>query len=453
MAARRGMIVSGLLCSLLVVAGGTAPARAAVAGWEQLSDRDVFAGVHPTAVAAWGAGFIVAGWEPAFLEEDPGVPSYPVVLTSSNGRDWERFGFQSGDGSRPWATLSSVAVRGSRVVVGGVLQTVYDPVDPPQYQAAIWWSDDGENWTPAAVPDMEGDVTAIRAIVATGNGFVATSGYVADPTFLRSSDGESWLLAERDPADIPGGGFVERLTAASDRIIAYGLGGEAAGCRPGFWWSVDGSRWSAATSASTFTGCPEQGEAGALFRTPQRWLATIAMSDGRTAGHPVIASLDGTEWHRTDEPGDLESLGLTRAVPALGGYLGFGASWPLGRADIRAWASTDGSDWSELPLTVREVDNTDFWMIDLAVGSEVAVAIGSYRSEITPLAASATIFVREADVEAPPVPAPTPPPTETGPSVSWTDRAGSVATLAWPLFAAAAFFIALLFAARRTRTG
>jgi hypothetical protein len=451
MAVRRGTIVSGLLCFVMVVAGGTTPARAASAGWEQLPDLDVFVGVHPNDAAAWGAGFIVVGSEPAVFEEEYGAPSYPVVLRSSDGRGWERFGFEAPDGSRPWATLNSVAIRGSRIVVGGLLQTVYDPIDGPRYQAAIWWSDDGATWTPASVPDLEGDAATIGTMVATADGFVTASGYIEEPTFLRSSDGESWVLADRDPADIPGGGFVERLTAASDRIIAYGLGGEADGCRPGFWWSVNGSRWTAATSLSTFTGCPENGVAGALFRTPQRWLATITMSDGRTEDHPVIASLDGTEWHRTVEPGDLDSLGLVRVAPAPGGYLGFGSEWPLGRDEIRAWTSTDGSGWWELPLSVRDPEDTNFWFITLAVGPEAALAIGRYRSDVTPLAASTTVFIREAVVGAAPGPVPTPPPTDTGPSVNWTEGEGLVATLAWALLGAVALLIALLYAARRTR--
>ena len=448
MAARRQTIVSGLLCFMLFLAGSPTPARAAV-GWEQLPALDAFVGVHPTAAAAWGAGFIVVGSEPAVFEEEVGAPSYPVVLRSPDGRTWERFGFDGPGGSRPWATLDSVAVRGGRIVVGGLRQTVYDPIDPPQYQEAIWWSDDGETWAPASLPDIDGVAATIRPMVATADGFVAASGYIEDPTFLRSPDGESWELADRDPADIPGGGFVERLTAAPDGIVAYGLGNDPDGCRPGFWRSVDGSRWTAAASSSTFTGCPADGIAGALFRTPQRWLATIAMFDGRTEGHPVVASLDGTAWHQTVQPGDLDVLGLIRVASAPGGYLGLGTETSSGHFENRAWASIDGNRWSELPFSVRDSEEASFWLIDLAVGPDVALAVGRYSSDITPLAASTTAFLREAVVGVAPGPVPTPPPTEAGLSATRTEGEGVIATLSRLLFGGLVCIVALRYAARR----
>ncbi len=409
---RFGVGIGALLTVALVWSNAAAPGASAAepTGWVQLPDLPQFGG-NAVGVTAWEDGFAIAVNDPEPVLDFPAWGT-PGVLTSTDGTTWNRAVLADSGGEPAKGGLNAVAAAGTRIVVGGAIPGEEETLAV----AAAWWSDDGASWTPASVPATE----PIQFIVATATGFVAAGGTPDDPVFLTSPDGATWGLVDHPaPVQPAGPGALMDLYAAPDGIVLYGIGYEGS-CRGAFWYSVDGSSWTPANANPLFSTCPGVTYPGALFRTPDRWVATFPWQRVPTnQADRVMASLDGRSWHVSEKVGDLPGIGLMFVEPAPGGFLaiGTGPRRPGEEFVEPAWTSDrEGLGWESVPLDVRPLPDSGIWFAGLAVGPGTALVAGRYLGPNEPPSGPSTAWIRTATAGLAPAPGttsrPTPPPTD-----------------------------------------
>lgn len=413
---RVSVVIGSFLTLALAWSNAVPGARAAEPpGWVQLPDLPQFRGLSATGVTAWEHGFVIAADDPEPILDFPAWGA-PVVLTSADGTAWERVDLVDSGGQPIKGGLNAVAAHGTRIVVGGAIPGE----DETLAIAAAWWSDDGASWTPASVPLTE----PIQFLVATATGFVAAGGTPDGPVFLASPDGAAWEVVDHPPPVVPAGpGTLMDLYAAPDGIVLYGIGHSGA-CRGAFWHSVDGSSWTPADAIPRFHGCPGVTYPGALFRTPDRWVATFPWEGVPThQADRVMASVDGRSWHVSQNVGELPAIGLMFVEPAPGGFLGIGTGPRRPGMEFAepGWMSDEhGLAWENVPLDVRPLIDSGIWFAGLAVGPENAIAAGRYLGSNEPPSGPTTAWIRTSAAGLAPVPGPTSRPTPPP-----TDRAGA----------------------------
>jgi hypothetical protein len=182
-------------------------------------------------------GFAVGTWD--------GVTNQAVaqVWVTTDGADWRRL-----DGVTTMTSTSEELLRGSavavgprRVVVVGAAFQLHRLAEGDD--AAIWWSDDGRQWTRANLTGtglIGPGNQELTVVAAAGNGFLAGGSDSAQKTALMASspDGTRWhrvALPESAGRDAR----VTALAATARRQWAAGVVDGS----PRLWSSPDGSRW------------------------------------------------------------------------------------------------------------------------------------------------------------------------------------------------------------------
>lgn len=272
-------------------------------------------------VAAGPSGIVAIGFANDRTFDGLGV----AIWRSSDTRTWQRAQVEPALFS---ARVAAVAAGPQGyVIVGYVIGA------GPRARAAAWTSPDGVTWTRAAdSADMavgpcldtgeEPDCGGMRAVVATGSGFVAvgdartgTAGKAIQPAAWTSGDGLTW-----ERADVGGDerkGSLSGVTTGGPGLVAVGNiedRGLAA-------TSVDGSFWSVKP-----TGAP-------------------ALQDIASVGERVFA------------------LGvLNQGVEP--------------RAELQLWRTDDGVAWQRVTGLPSIPDALSYRSVDVAAASDRAVVVG-----------------------------------------------------------------------------
>ncbi len=303
-------------------------------------------------------------------------------------------------GSGTPTSASSIAVLGSRLLVGGRRWATGSETITP---SVVWSSTDGSSWTSTALaPGGEG-----VAVAADGQWAVA----VGTGTAWRSSDGVMWT-----PASVPAGGSA---SGPLPSVISLPAGGFLASVLPEWgagncqlWSSTDGDRWVQLTTSFPGTGCAtlaagSRGIVAAGGDSDMGWIAhsadggrtwtTSLTAAGRSSSWSVAAtsrgflaaqeadtwaSTDGRSWRRVGavpQRSGYDRTLLQAIVPFGPGYVGVGASHVsalVTRAEVLL--SGDGATWRWGPWVPGWVGTA---MRQAIVWGDRLVVVGEYGLE------------------------------------------------------------------------
>jgi len=281
--------------AVLVSSDGTA--------WTRLAG-DVFSKLVLTAVAADGSGFIAVGNQcPAQGGKCVGAK----ILRSADGRSFRDIPIDALD-----VVLTTVAVGGPGYIAAG--QTLYCANGAPSLCGAVFFSSDGETWTPAT-NGPQWDDSSVNAVVPGGPGLVAV-GFAQD----------------------------------ADRAVV--------------WTSSNGKDWQRATDIPTFANA---GMSAVIRGGPG--LLAVGWAGSQGAGAAVWTSPDGLIWTRVADSPELAGAEMQSVVKLDSGFVAIGWS-PTGAV---VWTSPDGTTWMKAP-TATSFANVE--MASLALGGKVLVAVG-----------------------------------------------------------------------------
>jgi hypothetical protein len=253
----------------------------------------------------------------------------------------------------------------------------------PGWDAAIWISEDGRNWTAVTGPGFAGSdgqrVTALASdgsrIVAVGTFSAYGSPWDSQPLVWYSDDlGRTWTEVEDES-------FVNRPCREWDVNQCFPGGmmdvawtGEGfVGVGDGFWFSPDGITWDLTTELEYHL------VATSLSQWGTRW---IAVGRGPRISMPGLEVMPGSEEGRRDQDSaavwisddarswelvfvDDSNWGFAADVVAgPDGAVVVGWTWS-GHWDVRlpaAWHSPDGTTWEAVFPTEQELASALSWM-------------------------------------------------------------------------------------------
>jgi len=328
-------------------------------------------------VAAVGSGFVAVGSEgddpyPLSLTYEPNEPSesfetHAAVWRSDDGITWSRVphadAFSGADGG---VVINDVAYDGTRLVAVG---SEYHQVEPfavwgwepdprlnpdtglplddggpneidTDVDAAVWRSDDGVSWTRV---DNEGDVFGgdtmrhnMNAVVAGGPGFVAVGIEGFDYTglaYLPSRGSDTQMSDLQDVTD-----NTAAVWTSPDGVVWTRVAGDASLSHSG----DDVAGW--ATMVDIVAT-----DAGLVAVGRDSWYPTPSLGWSQFAA--VWRSVDGSSWHRTDEPGELGSAHMQSITDTGDGRLVAVGLWydPMNGNNAYMWSSHDNGDtWARI---------------------------------------------------------------------------------------------------------
>jgi hypothetical protein len=286
----------------------------------------ILAGTDGRALAAadWGARAVIVGSigsglqrrAAVWLSSGPGQPFVPVPADAGLLATPE-----------PGPRGSTVTGSASMDVVGAGTQGIFAGGSVSGRQA-VWYSTDGVHWV--RVPGAEslmGGAAQVDTILATPDGVLAVGtvpdGTQTDGAIWQSSDGISWHRFAAGDNPFAGGGDhrIDGLTTnATGSLIAVGGVRSGPSWTPASWISPNGADWSQPSEALPTSTRPQAGQGGTIVRA----VATTT----------------------------------TSALVAVGGS----------STAQRMWTSTDGLDWTEVPLPAAAAASTE-WTADLVAAS------------------------------------------------------------------------------------
>ena len=215
-----------------------------------------------------------------------------------------------------------VASLDGRIVLVG-MRSKNDPDGGTQSYPAIWWSDDGTNWTAAELPSSvaESENARLFDLTTWAGGFIAV-GDDNKPLAVTSPDGRTWTPVQ-DPS--LGGGRMQRIGATTSGLVAFGATDNETGV---IWTSADGKDWLRATN-----------ETGLRVA---KGIDTLVQHDGALtafvhakAGVEVWTTTGRADWTRI-----AVLVGENSVDNAAVGPLGWFAS-----GQKVSWTSPDGKTW------------------------------------------------------------------------------------------------------------
>ena len=250
-----------------------------------------------------------------------------------------------GDGTG-WDTAASVARGRERYLVLG---WHYEPNPHIGYNGGprLWESADGASWeSVGAPPEFDGTLGPSIWLVAAPSGEFLLFGNSYDaqnvlrPLVMSSADGESWQ-AER--VDLPSQLYLTRVVAGPKGYLLAGRDDE--GRIGGLWLSSDGLAWhpvyALTQTDTTYEVITDIGAGKDGF---------VAVGVGGVAGGDsaffALASADGSNWYRADEPYPVDDghAGVAVVAPIGGDWVATGG-W--GGSLGRFWRSADGLRWEQ----------------------------------------------------------------------------------------------------------
>jgi hypothetical protein len=196
-----------------------------------------------TSVVPFDGGFIAGGYR-----DDPlHAAAAAAVWRSNDGLEWQA---EDGSGTFPGGRVWGVAATAGMVVAVGTNG------DPNYGPAAAWRWTKADGWQRARVaPDASG---AMRAVTATGSGFVAVglNGHDDGALAWTSRDGLDWTAVPDQPALHRFGQplRMQSVVAAPSELVAGGWRSDAGKGSAVVWVSADGVTWQGPTWEPSFSG-------------------------------------------------------------------------------------------------------------------------------------------------------------------------------------------------------
>jgi hypothetical protein len=239
-----------------------------------------------------------------------GTPSLGgAVLRSADGRVWSAVWFPE------IAGLRAVASNGSRWVAVGSFP-VPVPIEICGGSALFATSDDGVSWS---VQEFEG-LTSFVDVIWSGTEFVAVGGYGGVAT---SPDGIEWTIysTAMDAAALS-------VTGGPTTLVAVGEFGLVA-------TSPDAQHWTTVNSDAA-----PHADLRGVVRGRDRWVISGASLYRSNADLLILASLDGTNWQRSNSAWFGSCIGSGSAVASNG------VEFILACGPGKVLASPDGLTWS-----------------------------------------------------------------------------------------------------------
>jgi hypothetical protein len=290
-----------------------------------------------TDVAAGPGGFVAIGHR--------GMPSTaiePVIWVSADGLSW-----QLAEMGRHFdeATLEAVSAGGPGFVIVGKVTHAAAP------RAAVWVSADGRAW------ERVGDREAF-----TVGGYINTGE-------MPMSGGMSRVAPLAD-----GGGLVAIGSRCQDggTLMDPGPMGSGDSCRTAAWTSPDGIDWTQTA--------PDLETHWSLMSIAAMGDAVIAVggnfeSTGQPSAGVSLISRDGSAWETTRLE-NVPRLDVVVGVPD--GVIAFST----GDRALRAWASSDGRTWTEIPGIPQVEGLAVVRDIGATVVGERLVVVGSAETDL-----------------------------------------------------------------------
>jgi len=210
--------------------------------WERIVDDTFDDAARIEAVVATDDGFVGVGSEGRSRDD-------AAVWRSDDGRDWERV--EGNDDAFAGGNMLDVAVGADGLVAVGAVHVEHPDTDFAVH-AAIWRSDDGEQWEAipdSALPATADDVTGqtLWGVAAAADGYVAGGGTGGGEgaeggvELWQSPDGTTWERVESDALD--DSVLVDDVAASEDGYVAVGPSGEPGDSSQAVWFSADGHEW------------------------------------------------------------------------------------------------------------------------------------------------------------------------------------------------------------------
>jgi hypothetical protein len=307
-----------------------------------------------------GGGFVAVGYVP---------PDWvPVAWTSPDGQTWS-IHLTMGASTFTFPVAVAAGADGPVVAVGrsGPL-----PV--------AWTSRDGATWDQHAVARLEsGDIAERMTSVVRGPGGFVAGGSIGPELFDRharfwmSPDGSQWKPIPDDPVAFANA-EVRAITASGDGFVAVGVVGTAQHPSGAVaWTSADGSNWVRVDDPSFADGV-----AVAVAAAPFGGLVAVGSDVAR---HEAVAwvSVDGRRWTRAPNEASREHSGgfawMTDVVAIGDAVIGVGDYQGLQRGTAISWVSRDGLHWTQARSAPVQ-EQGEFYAI--VPGGPGAIAVGSF---------------------------------------------------------------------------
>ncbi|MDQ3659873.1 MAG: adenylate/guanylate cyclase domain-containing protein [Actinomycetota bacterium] len=294
-------------------------------------------------VTAGGPGFVAVGYR------GNGETLDAAVWTSEDGREWTLVQGDPGLGGARNEVMNRVARSDFGLVAVGYQGLRGDR------DAAAWVSVDGLTWDRAEVPEEQGDngTQEMRGVAALGDDLVAVGedGLAGnyDAAVWFSEDGRSWRRRAQPPEVLggPGEQIMTSLVASDAGFVAVGWSTVRSDLDAQVWTSQDGMEWNDLSyDEAVFGGDGDQLLWGVEL-SRGTFIAVGRDDFGGGSDAAVWTSEDGLDWSRT--PSDESVFGGDRGqemkvVAAVESRL-VGAGWDGGaghKQDAAIW-------WAELP--------------------------------------------------------------------------------------------------------
>ncbi|HSH11539.1 MAG TPA: hypothetical protein VLA10_07115, partial [Ilumatobacter sp.] len=286
--------------------------------WERVAhDESVFGGIGDQVMrglAAGGPGFIATGYDTSGNDWDA------AVWTSPDGLVWTRLSDVEGVFGGPGRQSAD-----SVVAVDNMVLAVGHHVDDVDQDVAVWMSPDGLAWARVAHDEdvFGGDGNqATAAVTPTESGFVAVghdvedfgpAGADYDAAIWQSPDGTNWSRLPHDEAIFGGDGWqgLRTILAAESGLVALGWAEHDGSYDVAVWTSTDGTDWVRATHDEDELGGPGEQMVNDIAEGD---LGLVAA--GRDAADAAIwISTDGAAWTQLHDeafggPGPQEIRGV-----------------------------------------------------------------------------------------------------------------------------------------------
>jgi hypothetical protein len=202
-------------------------------------------------VTAGGPGLVAVGW--GVVDGDEGA----AVWVSTDGYTWERIIDNAVFGGPGGQAMYAVVAGGPGLVAVG-----YDFLEG-EWDAAVWTSTDGLNWSevPAAGAVFGGpNIQEMRSVALGGPGLVAVGNDYAEVAVngavWTSADGLTWTRVPHDAAVFGGAGNQEMrgVAAGTPGLAAVGRDDTGEAGDAAVWASADGLTWWRVTDPVVFGG-------------------------------------------------------------------------------------------------------------------------------------------------------------------------------------------------------
>ena len=309
-------------------------APAALHGWVE---RASFPGESLDVLVLGGPGLIAAG---SRASTEAGGPGDALVRLSADGTTWRKAVVEGSSGG---------SIHAIRKVDGAYVALGTRQLGLADFRGAVWTSTDAERWVLVATfPELvpQGIVERDGHLLAWGTGgwtepnglFVWTLDHVG-----------RWSAARQ--IDAPEEAFLAKGVIPTARgYLAFGNRGgviPAVAARVFVATSVDGLTWQFAPAQGTL----EQAGFEAVVERPDGYLAVGWALAKDTTGVPAIwRSADGATWDRVLGLTGLTGGRVSRATLAADRIVVRGTIGEGQASRAVSWESSDGIDWTRLPL-------------------------------------------------------------------------------------------------------